>query len=233
MASFENVIIDFNKKKSIIQPKLNDEQNNYYIKNKFNIPVYKLILDLDDEIWKEIDTEHNFYISNKGRIKQNIKDNEWKLLNLYRYTGYIIAFIHRKIYYLHRLIAENFIIDKPVNYKELEVDHIDGNKSNNNVDNLRFCTHYENMQNENTKYNNLTNLRKALSKYRKPVAQYDLDDNLIKVYSGIREAAKETNIPSSNIANCVNKKECIDKKGYKYIVRTAGGYNWKYYYGKF
>lgn len=49
----------------------------------------------------------------------------------------------RKGYFVHRLVAETFIpkvIDKPF------VNHIDGNKQNNNVDNLEWCSNLENQQ---------------------------------------------------------------------------------------
>lgn len=45
-------------------------------------------------------------------------------------------------YYTHRLIAETFI-ENPNNYKE--IDHLDRNKFNNSVDNLRWCDRIENM----------------------------------------------------------------------------------------
>ena len=50
---------------------------------------------------------------------------------------------HRKECSIHRLVAETFI-PNPNNYPV--VNHIDGNKSNNNVDNLEWCTYKHNMK---------------------------------------------------------------------------------------
>ena len=53
---------------------------------------------------------------------------------------------------IHRLVAEAFI-PKPLG--ATEVDHINGNKTNNRVENLRWVTHKENTNNLNTKYKNV------------------------------------------------------------------------------
>lgn len=52
-------------------------------------------------------------------------------------------FIKQIKYYTHRLIAETFI-SNPNNYAE--IDHIDRNKNNNSVTNLRWTTRFENMR---------------------------------------------------------------------------------------
>lgn len=61
--------------------------------------------------------------------------------------GYYRVHIRHKMYKVHRLVAETFI-PNPDN-KPL-VDHIDRNPSNNDVSNLRWATHQENMNNMKT-----------------------------------------------------------------------------------
>ena len=66
-----------------------------------------------------------------------------------RLGEYLSVFIpYRKGWRIHRLVAEAFI-PKPLG--ATEVDHIDGNKYNNRVENLRWVTHKENCNNPNTK----------------------------------------------------------------------------------
>ena len=49
-----------------------------------------------------------------------------------------------KLYKVHTLVAEHFI-DKPKSKVKLEINHLDGDKSNNNIDNLEWVTRQENM----------------------------------------------------------------------------------------
>ena len=58
----------------------------------------------------------------------------------------------RKIALVHRLVAEAFI-PNPLGLRD--VDHIDGNKTNNRVENLRWVSHKENCNNPNTKYKSI------------------------------------------------------------------------------
>lgn len=49
----------------------------------------------------------------------------------------------RKTFFVHRLVANTFL-DNPENF--LEINHKDGNKTNNNLDNLEWCTHSQNIK---------------------------------------------------------------------------------------
>ena len=88
------------------------------------------------EIWKSIPDLLGYSVSNKGRIK---KDSTGQIMVLSKNGGYCRITVTKHV---HRLVAEAFL-DKP-NQDKSWVDHIDGNRSNNNVENLRWVTPSEN-----------------------------------------------------------------------------------------
>ena len=105
---------------------------------------------IEDEVYKvykETDNRRHGHIkwevSNYGNVKKN--------------GEYYKPFLNRDVYgyycfgsqgHVHRAVAELFIGDIPEGY---QVDHIDGNRMNNRVDNLRICTQQENMNNPITR----------------------------------------------------------------------------------
>jgi len=101
------------------------------------------------EAWKHISGyDRKYSVSNLGKIKNNITK---RLLTLtHKGDGYISIRLnyrgHGKTYLVHRLVAIEFCKDEGV-FRELQVDHIDGNKTNNSSDNLRFVTSSQNSWN--------------------------------------------------------------------------------------
>ena len=105
------------------------------------------------EIWKDIQGFESWYqVSNLGNVRRiapvngsprckNIKP--W--VNSRGYS-YVTLNVHCKktMFRLHRLVAEHFIKKKSDMYTD--INHIDGNKQNNTVDNLEWCTRSENMK---------------------------------------------------------------------------------------
>jgi hypothetical protein len=106
------------------------------------------------ELWKDIKGSINYQISNRGRIrskdKTTIRKNGKKITTKGRLLktstdtkGYIRVQIPNRTIKIHRAVAEAFI-ENPLNLPE--VNHIDGNKSNNDVSNLEWCTHKNNIK---------------------------------------------------------------------------------------
>jgi len=96
------------------------------------------------EIWRELSfTNDKYSVSNFGRVKNNSNDYIFKCQDNGR--GYLKAqfvCLGKKSKYVHRLVAEYFI-PNPHDYKE--VNHIDGDKYNNNVSNLEWCSRSQNL----------------------------------------------------------------------------------------
>lgn len=111
---------------------------------------------------------------------------------------------------MHRLVAEAFI-QNPNNLPQ--VNHIDGNKKNNCVSNLEFCTHKENVQHGWA----IGLYGENAFKQRKKIIQYSLNGDFIKEWESINKAGSQLNIFSQNIHKCCNGKR-----------KKAGGYKWSY-----
>lgn len=103
------------------------------------------------EEWKRLiynneDYGDFYFVSNLGRIK-NTKTGYVRKNILDKKTGYYYMTITlgsdciRKTIKIHRAVAQTFILN-PNNLPE--VNHKDGNKLNNNINNLEWCTHQEN-----------------------------------------------------------------------------------------
>jgi hypothetical protein len=96
--------------------------------------------------WKQIIVNHPYYISKTGLIW-----NGQKILKPWIHNGYYELTLQinkvKKHYPIHKLIADNFI---PNPDSKKCVDHINGNRLDNSISNLRWATHCENMSNIKT-----------------------------------------------------------------------------------
>lgn len=168
------------------------------------------------EVWLPIPkTKNQYFVSNFGKVKHI--DKVLKLTK--NCKGYLCVGINQKNKNIHRLVAETF---KPIpNCNKLVVNHIDGNKLNNNLDNLEWCTQKYNIfhaslrgshkgwtdeDREKSKENRLNALRKKVECIETE-----------EVFNSISEAALAKNTYVQNISKCCKSK-----------LKTAGGFHWKY-----
>jgi hypothetical protein len=144
-----------------------------------------------------------FCISDKGIVKNN---ND-KIIKTYDRNGYECIKLLNKNYSIHRLVALTFL-EIDVNRKI--VNHKNGNKKDNNVTNLEWCTYKENSQHALEK--------KLLKPFKRKVLQYSYDGKtLLNEYNSIREAEEKTCVGNRLISQvCRNQKP------------TAHGFVWKY-----
>ena len=173
------------------------------------------------EEWKQIvDSNGNFYISNYGRVK-NVKPQhgtEPKIMKqcidrLGYYKVHIPFPVRRKSVLVHRLVARMFI-PNPNLYRE--INHKDGNKANNYVDNLEWCT-----RSYNVKHAFDTGLKVNKKGSEHPCAkkcyEYDMKGNLIKEWGSIAEAADFYKDVTGNVCAACSGK-----------YKTFHGHIWSY-----
>ena len=130
-------------------------------------------------------------------------------------TGYKMATIRDlnkqpKTYSVHRLVMEAFCGKRPVGK---EVNHIDGNRLNNRLDNLEYVTHTENMK--HAFENNLMNITARSKK----VLIYNETGTKIAEYYSAREAGRALGIDGSYIAKSCRSGTKIRNLEFKYAQR--------------
>lgn len=184
------------------------------------------------ELWKDIEGFEGYYqISNKGNVRSvnrfdGVHDRQGSLIrqNL-KHNGYLQVGLRkhgkRKWFGVHRLVAIHFI-ENPDN--KPQVNHIDGNKLNNTVENLEWVTGREN-QRHAIKMGLRDNMPKgenhsfygkfgADSKSAKPVIRRDPKTGEIKLYKA-KILAKDDGFDVTSISKCCHGK-MKHHKGYEW-----------------
>lgn len=173
---------------------------------------------MEQETWKEIrlnNTKTLYEISNKGRCRR-IDKLHWKTGGILtpkynKSNGYYSYCLTTgdgkyKYFYIHRLVAESFLKTRDFS---LQVNHIDGNKQNNCIENLEWVTSKQNMEHA---------FKNDLVSSVSPVEQYTLDGKFVREYISISEAVRENEgFMISTISGCALGK-----------YYNAHGYQWKY-----
>lgn len=179
---------------------------------------------MDEEEWRDIqDYEGLYQVSNFGRVRslglrnKNANNERIKLLKPgVTGIGYnMITLCNGKLKQklVHRLVAQAFIPNTK-NYPI--INHIDGNKLNNKVNNLEWCTQKQNIQHS---FKNGLQISKLKGGTIPPVKikQYDLDNNFIKEWDSMTKIQKELGISTALIWKCCRG-----------IYKKSRGFIWKY-----
>lgn len=196
------------------------------------------------EIWKDIAGYEGLYqVSNYGRIKSLERlektvgivkqrrrgERMLKETNVYGYRNVCLANNgYKRTVRVHRIVAKTFI---PNPDRKLEVNHIDGNKANNRVDNLEWCTRKENSLHSVRVLGNKPKIgqlkpfqfKRGYECWNKtPVRCVETGE----IFDSIVAAAKAKNISrgaAGRISHCCSGRRCNGKN-----IRTVGGYHWEY-----
>lgn len=182
-----------------------------------------VLTDLSDKIWVSNLNRYkilNYYKTGKDKIKEKKNDGKYKNISVYN-DGKISH------YSFHRVVLSTFCPESD-NYEC--INHKDENPSNNNLENIEWCTfkynnnygtknercskshiglkHTEEEKRKIAQNNSITHI--------KPVLQYDLEGNFIKEWESFTKIFKELGFNVSNISAC-----CYGK------LKSAYGYIWK------
>ena len=97
----------------------------------------------DEELWREWPQDPRIMVSNMGYVVSCKRGEPYPLKVCYNNSGYQMVNVSRPPQYVHRLVAETWIPNP--NHHE-QVNHINGDKTDNRVENLEWVTHSENMR---------------------------------------------------------------------------------------
>ena len=202
------------------------------MENKINLPEVNserwLSMDnLDGEEWRPVVGYEDLYeVSSYGRVKTKDRNSVGKK----RKAGIVKTFTNKQGYYkvnlwrnrklqtsnVHRVVAEAFL-PNPNNLSD--VNHKDETHTNNCVDNLEWCSHSYNM-NYGTVKERWRDLLTNHPNTSRPVAQYDLQGNFLRVFPSLREVMRFYKTNSWKTICDV----CRKRKG----MHTAIGFQWRY-----
>jgi len=169
---------------------------------------------MDQEIWKVIKEYPNYKVSNLGKVKHyerllrpNINRYGYETVLLYNNVG-------RRKYLVHRLVAFAFI---PNTLNKPQINHINGIKTDNRVENLEWVTNSENMKHAfRTGIITKEMVATSRSKTKKHIVKM-LNGEVVARYFGLQEAAEHEGRKKATIS-----QYCLGD------YKDSRGYEWRY-----
>ena len=160
----------------------------------------------EGEVWKSLNYEGlTIETSNLGRIR-----GPRGIIGFTASDGYICVNIEGCVFRVNRLICMAW---KPIdNPEEMVVNHIDNNKTNNNVDNLEWVTVGENNRHYMSHFYHAGNRNRG-----RQVNQLSMDGILIATFKQITHASVQTGIDRNSITRVCRNQQ-----------KSAGGFYWEY-----
>lgn len=189
-----------------------------------------------EEIWKDVAFFEGLYkVSNMGNVrslervvqfgnqKRTVKPSYLRFFK--KSNGYLSVKLYKECrqytMYVHRLVAMAFCDGY---FEKADVNHIDGNKSNNISTNLEWCTRSENIIHSVQVLNNKIGNRKFGMKWNsKPIVQLSIDGKKIKDWTSAFEVQRILGFNESSIRSCLLGNEYDGRRRLQ-----AYGYKWIY-----
>lgn len=181
---------------------------------------------MQQEIWQPVKGFEKYYVSNTGKVK----GPSGLILKPGLRQGYKVVYLcighnKKKTTDVHRLVANAFI---PNLENKPEIDHINRDRWDNRVENLRWVDHKENANNPLTLEYRRKTAKRGINSVRfgkvgklngksKTVYQFTKEGVFIREFESVRQAGIITGICNRTIALNANNK-----------IKSAGGYKWKY-----
>lgn len=153
---------------------------------------------MDEELWREWPQDPRIMVSNKGNVVSYKRGEPYPLKVGHNNCGYqqVTAALEQRL--VHRLVADTWM-PNPNHYKE--VNHINGDKDDNSVENLEWVTRSENIRHA---------YRTGLSKTT-PVRIVETDE----VFESLSECAKRIGGDIKRISDCLAGRQSTHR-GYHF-----------------
>lgn len=191
------IVYNFRQKKDTLREFKIEKQTERYIPKNRMLGISEKVEIINDEIWKDIKGyECRYQISNKGRVR-SLKNNVIRIPDCTNGYARIRLAKEKSKRMVHRLVAEAFI-PNPSNYPQ--VNHINGIKTDNRVENLEWCTALGNFT------HSVEILGHNLRNFTYEKAQQIREDVMNGKYKSIREIARENNVGRDCIVDLLNNE---------------------------
>jgi len=174
-----------------------------------------------NEEWRPIEGFPRYQISNYGRIRSYTNPKKPKILRPHQLkNGYLMVHLAKgeewgsnqtECVRIHKLVADAFI---PNPQNKCHIRHINQDRTDNRVENLRWITPEESANDPISKANRMAAVPQRIEKTSKPVLVYNEDLKLLSAFTSTAEAARQLGLSQGNIVNVCSGS----LKHYKHLI---------------